>query len=152
MELSEQDRALLKLLQQDSHISNQELAKETAMSTSVCWRRVRALEESGVIKRYTALVDASKAGLSFHAVIHLHLTEHSADNLSNFITAVEGRAEVLDCFATTGDSDYYLRVRCKDLNAYNAFLDDFIFKLPSIANVRTNLILKEIKHETVLNI
>lgn len=152
MELSEQDRVLLRALQEDSQISNQELAKKVAMSPSVCWRKVRSLEERGLIKRYTAIIDAPLAGLPFHAIIHLHLTRHNTDNVSNFMREVKGRPEVLDCFATTGDSDYYMRVRCSDLEAYNAFLDDFLFRLPGIANVRTNLVLKEIKHESMLNI
>ena len=151
MELDEQDRRILRALQEDGRISNQDLSEKAAMSTSACWRRVKALEESGIIERYSALVNATKAGLSFHAVVYIHLVRHEARYVEAFITEVRRRPEVLDCFATTGESDYYLRVRCPDLDAYNAFLDDVLFRLPGIANVRTSLVLKEIKHQTMLN-
>ena len=151
MEIEEQDRRILRALQEDGHISNQDLAVKTAMSASACWRRVRALETAGIIERYTALVNASKAGLSFHAVVYIHLARHEFSYVEAFITEVERRPEVLDCFATTGEADYYLRVRCRDLDAYNAFLDGVLFQLPGIANVRTSLVLKEIKHQTMLD-
>ena len=152
MEIEEQDRRILRALQEDGRISNQDLAEKAGMSVSACWRRVRSLETAGIVARYTALVDAAKAGLGFHAVVYIHLTQHETSYVEAFITEVKRRPEVLDCFATTGESDYYLRVRCRDLNAYNDFLDDVLFRLPGIANVRTSLVLKEIKHQTMLDI
>lgn len=150
MEIEEQDRRILRALQEDGRISNQDLAAKTAMSASACWRRVRALEEDGTIARYTALIDASKADLTFHAVVYIHLSRHDSEYVDAFIAEMQRRPEVLDCFATTGESDYYLRVRCRDLDAYNTFLDGVLFQLPGIANVRTSLVLKEIKHQTAL--
>ncbi len=120
------------------------------MSASACWRRVRALEEAGVIRGYHALLDAETAGLTFHAVVHVTLTRHGESHVDTFIAAIERRSEVLDCFATTGEADYHLRILCPDLQAYNHFLEGFLFRLPGIANVRTNLILKSIKHTTQL--
>lgn len=152
MELEDQDRRILAMLQKTGNISNQQLAEKVAMSASACWRRVRALEKSGTIKHYTVLLDAAKVGLSFHAIVLVQLTRHDAGFLQTFISAVTRRPEVLDCFATTGEADYHLRVRCQNLEAYNTFLDHFLFQLPGVANVRTNLVLKEIKHETVLDV
>ena len=146
--LSEQDRRLLRALQQDARISNQTLAEIAGMSASACWRRVRALEDAGVIRRYAALVDAPSAGLGFHAVAHVTLTRHDHRHVDTFIAEVKLRPEVLDCFATTGEADYHLRVVCENLDAYNRFLEGFLFRLPGIANVRTNLVLKDIKQET----
>ena len=146
--LSEQDRRLLRALQQDARISNQALAEIAGMSASACWRRVRALEDAGVIRRYAALVDAPSAGLGFHAVAHVTLTRHDHRHVDTFIAEVKLRPEVLDCFATTGEADYHLRVVCENLDAYNRFLEGFLFRLPGIANVRTNLVLKDIKQET----
>ncbi|QDZ03293.1 Lrp/AsnC family transcriptional regulator [Nitratireductor mangrovi] len=143
-----QDRRLLRILQGNGRISNQELAEAAGMSASACWRRVRALEEAGVIRRYAALVDTQKAGMDFHAIVHVSLTRHDHGHVDTFIDEVTGRPEVLDCFATTGEADYHLRVVCDDLAAYNAFLEGFLFRLPGIANVRTNLVLKDIKQET----
>ncbi len=146
--LLQQDIALLTELQKDCRISNQELADRTAMSASACWRRVRSLEAAGIIKGYAALVDAEKAGLGFSAIVHVSLTRHDRNHVDTFISEISDRREVLECLATTGDADYHLRVVCQDQGAYNAFLDDFLFRLPGIANVKTNLVLKEIKLDT----
>lgn len=145
MDLTEQDRRLITLLQADARISNQELADSAGMSASACWRRVRALEEAGVIASYRAIVDPAKAGLSFSAVVHVALLRHEVDHVTTFISHVAGRPEVLECFATTGEADYHLHVVCRDKDAYNEFLEHFLFRLPGIAHVRTNLVLKDIK-------
>lgn len=150
MALEEPDRKILRALQDDARISNQELADRAGMSASACWRRVRALEEAGIIRRHVVLVDAGRAGMGFHAVVHVSLTRHDHGHVDTFIAEVRQRPEVLDCFATTGEADYHLRVVCADLSAYNAFLEGFLFRLPGIANVRTNLVLKTIKQETAL--
>lgn len=148
--LSEQDRRLLRILQADARISNQELADQAGMSASACWRRVRALEEAGVIKHYAAILDAEKVGRGFHAIVHVMLTRHDHSHVDTFIAEVQRRPEVLDCFAVTGEADYHLRVLCESLDAYNRFLEGFLFRLPGIANVRTNLVLKGIKQEAAI--
>lgn len=150
--LSDSDRRLLRLLQLDGRISNQQLADAAGMSPSACWRRVRALEEAGLIRRYTALVDAGKAGLGFSAIVHVSLTRQTADHVETFVREIVRRPEVLECLATTGEADYHLRVVCDDLSAYNDFLENFLFRLPGIAHVRTNLVLREIKLETALGL
>ncbi len=148
--LEEQDLRLIRLLLADGRISNQDLAEKAGMSASACWRRVRALEQAGVIRGYAARVDPVMAGLEFHAMVHVMLTRHDHRHVDTFIAEVGRRAEVLDCFATTGEADYHLRVLCRDLDAYNRFLEGFLFRLPGIANVRTNLVLKSIKQETAI--
>ncbi len=148
--LEEQDRRILAALQADSRVSNQELAEVAGMSASACWRRVKTLEEAGIIRRYCAIVDAAAAGLGFHAIVHVSLTRHDHNHVETFISEVKRRPEVLDCFATTGEADYHLRIVCADLAAYNEFLEGFLFRLPGISNVRTNLVLKDIKQETSL--
>lgn len=148
--LTEQDRRLLGALQENCRMSNHELAERAGMSTSACWRRVRALEEAGVIRQYAALLEPGAAGLAFHAVVHVTLTRHDHSHVDTFIAEVRRRREVLDCFATTGEADYHLRVVCRDLAAYNQFLEGFLFRLPGIANVRTNLVLKDIKQQTAI--
>lgn len=148
--IEEQDRRILRALQANARISNQELAERTGMSASACWRRVRALEAAGIVRGYAALIDERRAGLGFHAMVHVTLTRHEHGHVETFIAEVRRRAEVLDCFATTGEADYHLRVLCADIEAYNLFLEGFLFRLPGIAHVRTNLVLKEIKHETAV--
>ncbi|WP_158816659.1 Lrp/AsnC family transcriptional regulator [Methylocapsa sp. S129] len=145
MELTESDRKLLRTLQADGRISNQELADRAGMSASACWRRVKQFEEAGVIKAHPAIISAEAVGLTFSAVVHVTLTRHEAAHVTTFIGRVSERPEVLECFSTTGEADYHLRVVCRDKDAYNAFLDEFLFRLPGLAHVRTNLILKEIK-------
>ncbi len=150
MELSLADRRLLQALQEDARITNQALAERAGLSTSACWRRVRVLEESGVIKAHRTQLDAEAAGLSFQAVVQVTLERHERRQVKDFIAAVAARPEVLECFATTGEADYHLRVVCTDKEAYNRFLESFLFTQPGVAQVRTNLILKEIKQTTVL--
>lgn len=148
--LERQDLRLLGLLQRDGRMTNQQLAEQTGMSPSACWRRVRALEEAGTIRRYAALVDRERAGFGMSAILHVSLERHEASFADDFVAKAAARAEVLDCFATTGDADFHLRVVAKDMHAYSEFLDNFVFRLPGVRHVRTNVVLKEIKTEVAL--
>jgi len=150
--MEEPDLRILRRLQLDGRLANHELAQVAGLSASACWRRVRALEQSGAISRYAALVDPEHVGLEFSAIVHISLVRHERSHVDKFIRAITGRREVLECFATTGEADYHLRVVCADKDAYNQFLDDFLFKLPGIDHVRTNLVLKQIKMTTQLPI
>ncbi|WP_024514187.1 Lrp/AsnC family transcriptional regulator [Bradyrhizobium sp. Tv2a-2] len=143
--VEEQDQRILAELQKDGRATNQQLADAVGMSTSACWRRVRALEAEGIIRGYSALLDREKAGFATSAVLHVSLERHDATFVDQFVAQVSKRSEVLECFATTGDADYHLRVVVRDMQAYNDFLDSFMFRLPGIRYVRTNMILKEIK-------
>jgi Lrp/AsnC family leucine-responsive transcriptional regulator len=143
--VEDQDQRILAHLQMEGRATNQELAEAVGMSTSACWRRVRALEESGVIRGYTALVERERAGFATSAILHVSLERHDAKFVDEFVSRVTKRSEVLECFATTGDADYHLHVVVRDMNAYNQFLDEFMFRLPGVRYVRTNMILKEIK-------
>ncbi len=150
MELEATDRRILALLQKDGRISNQALADAVGMSTSACWRRVRWLESEGIITRYAAVIDVEKAGLAFSALVLVSLSRHDASHVARFIAAVQDRPEVLDCYSITGEADYHLRVTCRDKADYNRFLEDFIFRLPGLAHVRTQLILHEIKSQAAV--
>ncbi|MEP2716055.1 Lrp/AsnC family transcriptional regulator [Pseudophaeobacter sp.] len=145
--LDDRDRHILRLLQEDSRISNAELAERVGMSASALWRRVRALEESGVIERYGAVVNAPAMGLGFQAIVHVHLTRHDPEKLAEFIRAVELSPLVQECYATTGQSDYHLRILAPDLEAYNRFLEEFLFRLPAVASAQTNVVLRTIKRD-----
>ncbi|MFW8633690.1 Lrp/AsnC family transcriptional regulator [Cribrihabitans pelagius] len=150
MNLDDRDRRILALLQEDCRITNAELAEAAGMSPSALWRRVRALEDAGVIRRYSAVVDPAELGLQFHAIVHVHLTRHDPDKLVEFIRAVENSPLVQDCYATTGQADYHLRVLAPDLEAYNRFLEGFLFRLPAVASAQTNVVLRSIKHGSPL--
>lgn len=144
-EFDNRDSGILRLLQQDGRMSNQELAEKVGLSASVCWRRVNALEKAGIIERYAAVVDSAKAGWGFQAVVHVSLARQDSSHVEDFIHSIMAREEVLECLSTTGDADYHLKVICRDLDAYNSFLETFLFRIPGIAHVKTNVVLKEIK-------
>jgi DNA-binding Lrp family transcriptional regulator len=148
--LEAKDQALLAELQVDSRLTMQELADRVGMSTSACWRRVKALEGSGVISRYAVIVDAKKAGFGLSSMVHVSLARHEQKNVDHFIREVSRHPEVLECFATSGEADFHLRVVVEDIDAYNVFLDNFVFKLPGVSQVRSNIVLKEIKVDTSL--
>ena len=143
--MDETDRKLLLLVQRDSRLPNAQLAEQLNISASACWRRVKALEEAGIITRYAAVVDPQALGLGFEAIVHVHLTRHDTEALDRFIAAVRQRDEVMDVYATTGQADYHLRVLCRDIDSYNAFLEQFLFMQPVVNSAQTNVILRRIK-------
>jgi len=148
--LGRKDSLLLRELQKDSRLTMQQLADRVGMSASACWRRVRNLEETGVIDRYAVLVNPRKAGFTLSTMTLVSLARHEQQNVENFVQEVLRHPEVLECFATSGEDDFHLRVVVEDMDAYNRFLDDFIFKLPGVSQVRSNIVLKEIKADTAL--
>ncbi|MEL7185023.1 MAG: Lrp/AsnC family transcriptional regulator [Pseudomonadota bacterium] len=150
MHLEPKDRRILAELQVDSRLTMQELSERVGMSSSACWRRVKALEEEGVISRYAAVVDSRKAGFELSSIVHVSLARHEQKNVEHFIHEISRHPEVLECFSTSGEADFHLRVVVEDMDAYNRFLDDFMFKLPGVSQVRSNIVLKEIKADTAL--
>lgn len=148
--LGDTDRRILAELQKDSRLTMQQLGERVGMSASSCWRRVRALEEEGVIEQYAVIANPRKAGFSLSAMVHVSLARHEQENVDNFIREVLRHPEVLECFATSGEADFHLRVVVEDIDAYNEFLDDFIFKLSGVSQVRSNIVLKEIKASNAL--
>ena len=148
--LQPKDRRLLAELQRDSRLTNQELADKVGMSSSATWRRVKSLEDSGVIERYTALFNPRRAGFGLASIVHLSLARHEQTHVEHFVREVLQHPEVLECYATSGEADFHLRVVVEDIDAYNQFLDNFIFRLPGVSLVRSNIVLKEIKADTAL--
>jgi len=151
-QLSNKDRQILAILQEDGRVSNQDLAEKVGMSTSACWRRVKVLQETGLIEGYTVTLNPEACGLGFHAIVHVMLARHQMTHLKQFTDEIITRDEVLDCFSTTGEADYHLRVRCTDLEAYNRFLDEFLFNLDGIASIQTNMVLRQLKHSDKLSL
>ena len=148
--LGNKDRRILAELQRDSRLTNQELADKVGMSNSATWRRVRSLEEDGIIDRYVAILNPRKAGFGLASMVHVSLARHEQSHVDHFIREVLQHPEVLECFATSGEADFHLRVVVEDIDAYNEFLDNFIFRLPGVSQVRSNIVLKEIKADTAL--
>ena len=141
---------ILHALQQDGRQSNQALADRVGISTAACWRRVKALEEDGVIQRYAALLSRSRLGLDLCAFVHISLARHVQESTVPFEQAVMERPEVMECFATTGDADFILRVVTTSIEAFDKFLEQFLFGLPQVSQVRSNIALRELKLDTAL--
>lgn len=137
--------SLLSELRQDSRISNAELAQRVGLSPSSCWRRVRMLEETGAIRRYTVDLDDEVLGQQFKAIVHVNLVRHDQALVRDFIRMTRTTDAVRACYATTGTADYHLHVTCRDLHAYNRFLDDHLLSLPAVKGAQTFLVLKTIK-------
>ncbi len=136
------DLKILAELQRDGRLSVADLAERIGLSTTPCWRRVRLLEESGVIDRYTAVVDARKLGITLNVFVEVSLDLHQAEA---FEQAIEERDEVVECYAVTGDRDYLLHVMVSDMDACDHFLRDELVHFPGVQRVSTRLALKPIK-------
>ena len=143
--MDQTDAQIIRILQRDSRLSNAQLAEQLNLSASACWRRVKALEEAGVIERYAAIVNPGAMGIDFEAIVQVHLRRHDTEALDRFMAAVQHRAEVIECYATTGQADYHLRVLCRDIEAYNAFLEQFLFMQEAVQSAQTNVVLRRIK-------
>ena len=148
--LDEFELRILRAVQQDGRLSVNDLAERIGLSTSPTWRRLRALEERGVIRRYVALLDPALAGVPQCVFTHVTLVKHDRSAIADFEAAVLSRPEVLECFATTGDADYLLRVMVADTAAFDRFLQEAIFSLPVVHQVRSNFALRQVKFETAL--
>src|SRR5574340_282919 len=130
MELDRYDRRILELLQEDGRISNQELADRIGLSPSPCLRRVKALEEAGIIAGYRAVLDEKKLGLSLMALIHISMDRHTPERFANFEKNVSALPEVMECLLITGqDADYQLKVVVRDMEAYQELLLDKITRI-----------------------
>ena len=145
MKIDHRDWVILRHLQRNGRLSSAELAQRVGMAPSTLWRRVRALEDAGVISGYGARVDPQRAGLGFEAIVHVQLTRHDEDERQAFNRLIARRPEVVEAFATTGQADYHLRVVVPDLEAYNAFLESVLFRQPAVASAQTNVVLKRLK-------
>ena len=145
MEIDRYDRQILQLLQEDGRISNQDLADRIGLSPSPCLRRVRALEEAGLITGYRAQLDAKKLGLSLMALIGISMDQHTPERFTNFETAIAQVPEVLECLLITGQqSDYQLKVAVQDMDAYQELLLNRINRIAGVTGVHTSFVLRRV--------
>jgi Lrp/AsnC family leucine-responsive transcriptional regulator len=148
--LDRTDRKILDLLQRDGRLSNVELAEKVALSPSPCLRRVRALEESGVVRQYVALLDPGKVGLALLAYVNVKLEKRGKMPIDEFSQAVQDWPEVVACYSMTGEMDYLLRVQVEDLDHYTRFMMDRLLKQAGVLDVKSNFVLERIKDTTAL--
>lgn len=148
------DRHILDLLQHDGRLSNQELAGRVGLSPSPCLRRVKRLEELGLIRHYVAILDAAKLGLGLTAYATVRMDKHSdapkRAAMGTFRDVVQGWPEVVACYAMTGEMDYLLRVQTVDLDHYSRFVMDKLLRHPSVLDVRSSFMLERIKDTTAV--
>jgi Lrp/AsnC family transcriptional regulator, leucine-responsive regulatory protein len=149
-QLDRHDLLLLAELQRDSRQTVQQLAAAAGLSATPAWKRVKEMEQGGIIRGYTALVDREKLGLSLCVLAEVNLTRHSEDDVRRFEQAVADSLQIVSCYATTGQADYVLKVLAPDIKSYEAFLHETAFKLPGVTHVRSSVVLKEVKAETRL--
>ncbi|QLP98060.1 MAG: Lrp/AsnC family transcriptional regulator [Rhodoblastus sp.] len=150
--LDDADRRLLKLLQEDAGLQNQTLAERAGLSPSSCHRRVKALEEAGVIRGYVALVEGKAIGAGFVAFVEVRLEKQSATTATAFERAALTRPEILECSLVTGEYDYLLKVAVADLDEFHAFLTEGLTRLDGVANTRTVIPIKRIKATTAMRV
>jgi len=157
LELDKTDRRILSILQVDGRLSNQEVAERVNLSPSPCLRRIRNLEERGVIRQYVALLDPDKIGLGLLAYVNVRLEKHndtptgrSRSPRANFAASVDTWPEVVACYAMTGEMDYLLRVHVEDMEHFSHFMMDTLLKHPAVLDVKSSFALQRIKDTTAL--
>ncbi|MBL8642758.1 MAG: Lrp/AsnC ligand binding domain-containing protein [Rhodospirillaceae bacterium] len=150
--LDKTDLRLLRALQDDGRISNQDLANKCNMSASSCYERVKRLRENGYIAGYTAILNPDKMERALMIFIEVLLDRTTDDVFAAFAAHVRRMPEVMECHMVAGGFDYLLKVRVKDMAAYRQFLGDTVVSLPGVRETRTYAVLEEVKHTTHLPI
>ena len=144
------DRKILRALQSDGRAAVSELAERVGLSTSPCFRRLRRLEEEGVIARYAAVLDQEKVGLSVSVFIQIKVTSQGEQALAQFEKTILRWPEVLECYLMTGPRDYLLRVVVEDVAAYEQFIKNKLTKVNGIASIESSFALRQVKHTSSL--
>jgi len=146
------DLQILDRLQNDARITNTALAESVNLSAAPCLRRVRELEQCGVIHRYSTLLDSEMVGWGVSVFIEIRLEKQISEGLVRFEEIINSYPEVMECYLMTGMSDYLLRVVAKDLNSLQSFITEKLAGIPNVANMRSSIALKQVKYKTALPI
>jgi Lrp/AsnC family leucine-responsive transcriptional regulator len=153
MNLDRYDRQILEILQANGRINNQDLADRIGLSPSPCLRRVRALEDAGLITGYYAQLDARKLGLTLMALVHISMDVHTPERFANFEGSIAVLPEVLECLLITGqDADYQLKVAVRDMDHYQTLLLDKITRIAGVTGVHSSFVLRRVVDKTALSV
>jgi DNA-binding Lrp family transcriptional regulator len=144
------DLKLLRTVQEDARLSNVDLAERIGLSASPCLRRLRKLEDSGVIKGYMTLIDQNAVGLPVSVFVSVTLKEQSEQALEKFESRIQSLPQVMECYLMTGTADYLLRVVTADLASYECFLKEHLTRIPVIASIQSSFALKQVSFRTAL--
>jgi len=150
MNLSESDRKLLEALQGNVNLSQIDLAELSGLSRTSVWRRVRELEEGGVIENRVALLNPKALGLQIHVLLSVSMVEHSDMVRRSFEAHVGGLPEVMTCFSVSGERDYVLQIISRDMESYNEFLNTKILHHSSVRSASSSFALRRVKYTTEL--
>lgn len=152
IKLDRLDIQLLQHLQSNGRISNIELAEKVGLSPSPCLRRVKALEDNGVIKRYVGIIDPIKVGLSINIFVTVRLKNQDRNALEEFEKSIAQYQEIMECYLMTGTSDYLLRISLPDIESYEQFLLDKISSIDCVSNIESSFSLKQVIYRTEMPI
>ncbi len=141
------DLRILKELQRDARLSHQELSERIGLSPSPCARRIRKLEEAGIITGYTARINEQKLGFQFSVFVSVRLDQQRDNRLVSFEQEVTRYAEVVDCWLMTGSFDYLMRVAVRDLNEFEHFLTGRLTKIPGVASIESSIPIRRVKDQ-----
>ncbi|MEM7338024.1 MAG: Lrp/AsnC family transcriptional regulator [Actinomycetota bacterium] len=147
--MDEIDRQIIQLLQTDATLSVREIGEQVGLSATPCWRRIKALEDDGVITSRVALVDPATINLAVTALVFIRTNEHNRAWLERFVDGVTRIPEVTEAYRTSGELDYMLKVRVPDIAAYDVFYRQLIEEV-ELYDVRTTFVMEELKHTTAL--
>lgn len=150
MEFSDQERQLLNLLQADAGLSLADLAARTGMAQSTLWRKLQEFDATGVIRARVALLDPARVGAKLCVLASIRLADHSETSVSGFAALVRRLPEILECHAVSGTADYFLKVRVRDVEAYEHFMSHNLLRSSFVREVVSSFVLKEIKATTAL--
>jgi DNA-binding Lrp family transcriptional regulator len=150
LDLDAIDLRILGALQENARIANTDLAAAVGLSPAPCLRRVRALEERGVIRKHVTLVSPAAVGLPVSVFVSISLERQVEEALKRFERVILARPEVMECYLMTGDADYLLRVVTADLAGYERFLKDHLTRLRGVASIKSSFALKQVKYSTAM--
>ena len=144
------DARILELIQHDASLSVAEIAERVGLSSSPCWRRIKRLEDVGVIVRRVTILDGQRLGLDFEVYAEVKLTLPTKDNLDAFDAAVAGWPEVVHCATVTGGMDYVLRIVTRDIHAFDLFQRDKLLSLGLVSNIESRIVVRSVKSSTAV--
>ncbi len=150
LDLDKTDIKILAALQQNGRLTNVELADAVALSPSPCLRRLKHLEESGIVQRYVALLDPARIGLGLQAFVNVTLEKRGSPHMQSFLLAVQHWPEVVSCYAMTGEMDYMLHVYFEDLAHFSRFVMNELLAHPGVEDLRSSFVLNDVKRSTAL--
>ncbi len=144
------DSRILDLIQHDAGLSVAEIAERVGLSSSPCWRRIKRLEDVGIVQRRVTLLDREKLGLDFEVYCTVKLSLPTKENLETFEQAVNRWPEVVQCATVTGAADYELRIVTRDMHAFDDFLRDKMLSLGLVSNIESRIVIRAVKNSTAV--